>query len=180
MRIRRAQPADREHCLRLDSTVLTEYAWRMEEREEAGGIAVNFQKVRLPRPVVVPYPRQGEDLVAGWEACDLFLVAEEEKRLVGYTTARSLPGHGICWIHDLVVDPAHRQKGIGRNLVGHVAAWALEKGLRELVMEVPMRNYPATCFCQALGFSLRGYHDRHWRTSDIALLFGTSLRVDRR
>lgn len=176
VRVRKSQPADREHCLRLDHTIITEYAWRMEEREDAGSIVVSFQTVRLPRPVTVPYPRREEDLIAGWDACDLFVVAEEDKRVVGYATARALPGHGVCWIHDLVVDPAHRQKGIGRALVSHIAAWALERGLKELVMEVPLRNYPATCFCRALGFSLRGYHDRHWRSSDIALLFGVSLR----
>lgn len=176
VRVRKAQPADREYCLRLDHTVTTEYAWRMEQREDAGGITVAFQTVRLPRPVSVPYPRREEDLTAGWDACDLFIVAEEEKRIVGYATARALPGHGVCWIHDVVVDPSYRQKGVGRALVGHVGAWALEKGLRELVMEIPLRNYPATCFCRALGFSLRGYHDHHWRSSDIALLFGVSLR----
>lgn len=176
MHIRKAQPADRETCLRLDPTITTEYAWRMEAREEAGSQTVVFQTVRLPRPVTVPYPKGAEDLAAGWERSDLFLVAEVEGRIVGYAAAYALPGHGICWIHDLVVDPGRRRQGVGRALVGHVAAWALKKDLKELILEVPMRNYPATCFCRALGFSLRGYHDRHWRSSDIALLFGLSLR----
>ncbi len=148
----------------------------MEEREEAGGLTVAFQTVRLPRPVAVPYPKGAEDLSAGWERCDLFLVAEDGKEIVGYATACALPSHRICWVHDLVVAPAWRRQGVGRALISHVAAWAMKEGLKELVLEVPMRNYPATCFCKALGFSLRGYHDRHWRSSDIALLFGVSLR----
>jgi len=175
MRIRKARPADAESCLKLDHSVLTDHAWRMEEHEQQGAITFTFQPVRLPRAVPVPYPRQGKELIAGWEDCDLFLVAEE-RGIIGYVTARSLTGHGLAWVYDLVVDPAYRRQGVGRALMAEVISWASGKGLDELMVEVPTRNYPAICFCRALGFSFRGYHDRHWRTQDIALLFGSHLR----
>ncbi|MDW8067524.1 MAG: GNAT family N-acetyltransferase [Anaerolineae bacterium] len=175
MHIRKARSSDTDRCLKLDHSVLTEYAWRMEEREHQGAITLIFQPVRLPRAVTVPYPRQGKELVAGWEECDLFLVAEDSG-IIGYVTARSLPGHGLAWVYDLVVEPSRRRQGIGRALMAEVAAWARTKALEELVVAVPTRNYPAVCFCRALGLAFRGYHDHHWRTQDIALFFGIHLR----
>lgn len=175
MYIRKARPGDAEACLKLDHSVLTDHAWRMEEQEHQGGITLIFQPVRLPRAVPVSYPRQGKDLIAGWEECDLFLVAEEGG-VIGYVTARSLMGHGLAWIYDLVVDPTHRRRGVGRALMEAAASWASGKGLNELLAEVPTRNHPAICFYRALGFSFRGYHDRHWRNQDIALLLGSPLR----
>lgn len=175
MRIRKARPADAEFCLKLDHSILSDHAWRMEEHEYQGSIMLTFQPVRLPRSVPIPYPRQGKELIAGWEECDLFLVAEE-REIIGYVTARSLMGHGLAWVYDLVVDPAHRRQGVGRSLMAEVISWASGKGLGELLVEVPTRNHPAICFYRALGFSFRGYHDHHWRNQDIALLFGTHLR----
>lgn len=175
MHIRKARPADIEACLKLDHSVLTDHAWRMEEQQYQDAIILTFQPVRLPRSVSVPYPRQGKELMAGWEECDLFLVAEE-RGILGYVTARSLSGHGLLWVYDLVVDAARRRQGIGRALMAEVVSWASGKGLERVILEVSTRNYPAICFCRALGFSFCGYHDRHWRTQDIALLFGTHLR----
>ncbi len=175
MRIRKALPTDTGACLKLDHSVLTDHAWRIEEREHQGAITLTFQPIHLPRSVPVPYPRQGKELTACWEECDLFLVAED-KGIIGYVTARSLSGHGLVWVYDLVVDAARRRQGIGRALMAEVASWASGRGLERIVMEVPTRNYPAICFCRALGFSFCGYHDRHWRNQDIALLFGVHLR----
>lgn len=176
MHIRKARPADLEACLNLDHSVLTEHAWRMEEQEHEGAITVTFQPVRLPRQVRIPYPRQAEQLVAGWEGCDLFLVAGDGTRVHAYVAARALSGHGLAWVQDLVVDPAWRRKGIGTQMLREVVAWGSSRGLQHLVMEVQTRNHPGVCFCRASGLSFCGYHDRHWRNRDIALLFGMGLR----
>lgn len=176
MHVRRARPPDLEACLNLDHSVVTDHAWRMEEQEHEGAITVTFQPVRLPRQVRLPYPRQGEALAAGWEGCDFFLVAREGRRVCGYVAARTLPGHGLVWVQDLVVDPAQRRQGNGSRLLREVALWASDRGLQRLVVEVQTRNHPGVCFCRALGLSFCGYHDRHWRTQDIALLFGLKLR----
>ncbi|HIE38698.1 MAG TPA: GNAT family N-acetyltransferase [Anaerolineales bacterium] len=176
MHVRKARPADLEACLRLDHSVVTDYAWRMEEREHDGAITVTFRPVRLPRQMRLPYPRRGEELAAGWEGCDLFLVGSVDGRVCGYVAAHSLPGHGLVWVQDLVIDPARRRQGCGSRLLQEIASWGVDQGLQRLVVEVQTRNHPGVCFCRALGFSFCGYHDRHWRTQDIALLFGLNLR----
>ena len=175
MHIRKARPADLEVCLKLDHTVLTERAWRMEEQEHSDAITVAFQTVRLPRQVRLPYPREGQELYDGWAGCELFVV-EEGGQVGGYVALRPLPGHGLAWVQDLVVDAAKRRHGMGAHLLRAAAAQAVESGLRRLVVEVQTRNDPGVCFCRSLGFSFCGYHDSHWRTQDIALLFGLNLR----
>ncbi len=176
MLIRNGRAADFKACLRIDHSISSEYAWRMEETESEGAITVTFQPIRLPRKVELAYPRQGEELVLGWQSCDLFLVASGGQRIHGYLAARSIPGHGLTWIHDLVVDAGERRAGIGTQLLREAAAWSREKGLKRLVIEVQTRNHPGVCFCRAMGLSFSGYHDHHWPTQDIALLFGLSLR----
>jgi len=176
VRIRKARPADWEICAALDHSTVADYAWRMEEQERQGGITVSFQPIRLPRQVRVPYPRQGDDLVAGWERCDLFLVADAGGAVCGYVTARALPGHGLAWVQDLVVDRPWRRQGLGSALLREAAAWAYEHDLSRLVAEVQTRNYPGVCFCRSQGLMFCGYNDHHWRSRDIAVLFGLTLR----
>jgi len=173
--IREARPADLQACLGLDHSVVTGYAWQMEEQERSGAITVTFQPVRLPRRVRLSYPREGKELADGLEGCDV-LVADEGGQVCGYVATRVLPGHGLAWTQDLVVDPARRRQGAGSQLLHAAAARASEQGLQRLVVEVQTRNHPGVCFCRTLGLSFCGYHDRHWRTQDIALLFGLSLR----
>jgi len=176
VRVRKARPEDCEACAALDHTVITDHAWRMEVRDREGKMAVAFETVRLPRPVCLPYPRQDEDLVEGWDGCDLFLVLEISRHICGYVTARSLPGHGVAWIQDLVVDGRWRREGLGSHLLQEATEWARRNSLARLVAETSTKNYPAICFLRSNGWSLCGYVDQYWRTRDIALLFGRSLR----
>lgn len=176
VKIRKARSADWELCTTLNHSTVTDHAWRMEEDEKEGAITVTFRPVRLPRQARVPYPRQGDDLVAGWEQSDLFLIAEEDSQVRGYVTARALPGHGLAWVQDLVVDRICRRQGLGSKLLEQVVVWALQSHLPRLVTEVQTRNHPGVCFCQSRGLTFCGYHDRHWRTKDIAVLLGQTLR----
>ncbi len=97
--IRPARERDLRACASLDHSVKTTHAWRIEEQEIEGKIRLNLYPVRLPRLAQVAYPRQGDDLVAGWEGVNLFLIAVGYGRVCGYVTARSFPGHGLVWVH---------------------------------------------------------------------------------
>ena len=66
MRIRPAWPRDLEACEALDHSYNTDRVWQMDARETNEAVAVTFRVARLPREIRVPYPRQGEELVAGW------------------------------------------------------------------------------------------------------------------
>jgi len=174
--IRKVRSDDWEACAALDHSAVTDRAWRVEVREQQGRISVAFEPVRLPRPVRLPYPRQDADLTAGWEGCDLFLVATTGRRICGYVAARVLPGHGLVWVQDLVVDRDWRRRGVGSELLRRATEWARRSGLERLVVEVSTKNDPAICFLRAQGLAFCGYHDQHWRTQDVAVLFAQSVR----
>jgi len=174
--IRKARPDDWEQCATLDHSTVTDRAWRVEVREQEGRIHITFEPIRLPRSARLPYPRQGEPLAAGWEGCDLFLVADAGRQICGYITVRALRGHGLAWVQDLVVDRAWRRRGIGSDLLVEAMEWAQRNGLERLVAEVTTKNDPGICFLRAHGLVFCGYHEQHWRTQDIAILFARPLR----
>ena len=176
MHIRPAWPRDLEACGALDHSYTTDRVWQMEVREENDVLMVNFRVARLPREIRVNYPRQGEDLAAGWRRRDGFLVAEEQGRVAGYVALNAQVEYGFAWVGDLVVDQRWRRRGIGTALVRAAAQWGCDRGLMRLVVEVQTKNYPAIRFCQSRGLTYCGYNDHYWPGQDIVLFFGELLR----
>ncbi len=176
MQVRPARPKDLQACAALDHSYTTDHVWQMETREEGGVLTVHFRVARLPREMRVDYPRQGEDLLAGWRRCDDFLVATDEGRICGYVALTARPEHGIAHVSDLVVDRAERRRGVGTALLWAAAQWGHERDLARLVVEMQTKNYPAIRFCQSRGLTFCGYTDHYWPCRDIALFFGESLR----
>jgi GNAT superfamily N-acetyltransferase len=176
MRVRPAWPRDLEVCEALDHSYTTDRVWQMDAREANGALTVTFRVARLPREVRVNYPRQGEDLLAGWRRRDGFLVADEDGRAYGYVALNARVEHGIAWVGDLVVDRPWRRRGIGTALLRAAAQWGRDHDLGRLVIEVQTKDYPAIRFCQSRGLTFCGYNDHYWPSQDIVLFFGESLR----
>jgi GNAT superfamily N-acetyltransferase len=176
MRVRPAEPRDLEICRTLDHSYTTDHVWQMETREENGAMTVVFRKARLPRAVKIKYPRQGEDLLAGWRRRDGFLVAEEDEHVHGYAALTAQAEYGIVLMGDLVVDRPWRRRGVGTALLQAAAQWGHEHELTRLVLEMQTKNYPAIRFCQSRGLAFCGYSDHYWPHRDIALFFGKSIR----
>ena len=86
-----------------------------------------------------------------YDGTDL-LVAEDDGRLLGYALATRFlvlyAGGPVCELHELMVHPQHRNKGIGRRLVDAVAGRARAAGAVEIT--VPTRR--ARDYYLALGF----------------------------
>jgi len=148
----------------------------MEVREENGLLAATFRVARLPREMRVNYPRQGEELLAGWQRRDGFLVAVGEGRIRGYVALTEESEHSVARVGDLVVDRGWRRQGMGTALLRAAAQWGRDQELGWLVIEVQTKNYPAIRLCQSRGLTFCGYNDHYWPSRDIALFFGESLR----
>ncbi|MEA3376578.1 MAG: GNAT family N-acetyltransferase [Chloroflexota bacterium] len=176
MLVRPAEPKDLAPCGALDHSFTTDRVWQMENRVENGAQTILFRTVRLPREIKVDYPRQGNDLLAGWRRRDGFLVSEIEAEVCGYVALTAEPEHGLAWVGDLVVEPARRRRGIGTTLLRAAARWGRERNLVRLTLEVQTKNYPAIEFCRACGLAFCGYNDRYWPSEDIALFFTGRLR----
>jgi GNAT superfamily N-acetyltransferase len=176
MQVRPAWPRDMEACEALDHSYTTDHVWQMETREGDGVLTSTFRVVRLPREMRVKYPRVGDDLAAGWQRRDAFLVAGEHGRVYGYVALTAQVEQDIAWVGDLVVDRPWRRRGIGTALLRAAARWGRDHDLGRLVVEVQTKNYPAIRFCRARGLTACGYNDQYWPSQDIALFFGESLR----
>jgi len=82
---------------------------------------------------------------------DTFLVAEVEKRVVGYVIG-ALRWGSTGHILAIGVGPEYRRRGIGSALMAEVIGRLREKGARLIRLEVRKSNLPAQMFYTELGF----------------------------
>jgi ribosomal protein S18 acetylase RimI-like enzyme len=86
------------------------------------------------------------------------LVAEQHGEVLGYTYAgvegadyMALRGPAGV-VYDLVVDPARRREGIGRQLLDATLAALVERGAPQVLLSTAERNSPAQQLFAAAGF----------------------------
>jgi len=86
------------------------------------------------------------------------LVAEREGRVIGYTYAglegpdyMSLRGPAGA-LYDIVVDPAHRGRGVGRQLLDATLAILAERGAPRVLLSTAERNEAAQRLFERAGF----------------------------
>jgi L-amino acid N-acyltransferase YncA len=104
------------------------------------------------------------------------LAFDDEGKVVGYAAVIPSPG----WSRHvgeirLVVDPAQRQKGIGRALARWAVLEAARLGLSKVYVEVVAGQDPAMIMFQNLGFAAEALlkdhvQDRHGRPHDLVIL----------
>ncbi len=96
------------------------------------------------------------------EDTGLFLVAEENARLVG-----SIVGGWDGWrgnMYRLAVPPAHRRRGIARALVTEVEARLRARGARRVSALVARDEEHAVAFWEAVGYPRNWRAARHVKT----------------
>ncbi|MFP3854651.1 MAG: GNAT family N-acetyltransferase [Anaerolineales bacterium] len=173
--IRPAVSTDISELTELDHGYSTDHVWQMGFQEEKNRINLNFQEVRLPRPMRVRYPRDPEHLIDHWTEKSVILVAEQEETLTGYLVLIEGPSPGSQWVSDLVVDIRHRQQGQGANMLKAAHRWASERDFQRLFLEMQSKNYPGIQLARKLGFHFSGYSDNYYPDDDIALFFVSDL-----
>jgi len=169
--IRPAVATDIKTLISLDHASESDYVWQVDIHRSSGEVDVLLREVRLPRTVSVHYPRQTQTLVDDWNK-SLTLVALHSNQLVGYLRMTDQMVPGTVWITDLVVAKVVRRKGIATALIIAAHQWALQRGSRRAVMEMPSKNNAAIKLAQKLGYEFCGYNDQYYVTRDVALFFG--------
>ena len=115
------------------------------------------------------YEQRGEEAVAteALLAAHLFgprpaaeaAVAELDGEPVGFalwfTTFSTFLGRPGMWLEDLFVVPPRRRRGVGRALLAHVAALAVERGCGRLEWSALDWNEPALTLYRSLGARLQ-------------------------
>jgi len=86
------------------------------------------------------------------------LVAEEAGKVIGMCTGQvvisTAEGGPAVLVEDMVVDPGHRGRGIGRALMAAMAGWGLEQGATRLQLLADKNNFPALSFYQRIGWRM--------------------------
>jgi len=173
---RPANSNDLPRLMALDHSSFSDYVWQLELRREPNQVTANFREVRLPRSVEVKYPRNPAALVDEWAKRDAAFVALHEGIPVGYICLTEEHAAAIAWITDLTVAPEQRRKGAGSALISAGQTWALERGVRRLVLELISKNQGGIRLAQKLGYEFCGYNDQYYPSQDVALFFGRALK----
>lgn len=84
------------------------------------------------------------------------LVAEAVGRVIGMCTGQvvisTAEGGPAVLVEDMVVDPAHRRRGVGRALIKAMTRWAEEQGATRLQLLADRNNPPALAFYERIGW----------------------------
>lgn len=90
----------------------------------------------------------------GLEASAIFLVAEENYRILGYIGMYVSAPEGE--ITNVAVDPEMRSKGTGKALVDAMKQWACDHGVTSIILEVRVSNAVAIHVYERIGFAKLG------------------------
>ena len=174
--IRLAVASDIVRLIAFDHSCSSDYVWQLELRREVGQAVVSFREVRLPRSIQVKYPRNPASLADEWMRRDVMLVALEAGNPIGYLCGTVDYPSGVAWVTDLVVSPLHRRKGAASELLSAIQSWALERGIRRLILESQSKNQAYIRLAQKFGYEFCGYNDQYYPTQDVALFFGRRIK----
>jgi GNAT superfamily N-acetyltransferase len=174
--IRSANASDILRLMALDHSSVSDYVWQLELRREPGQINASFREVRLPRSIEVKYPRNPSSLADEWAHRDVVMVALEEGIPIGYMCAIVEQASAIAWVTDVVVALTRRRNGAASALLTATQAWASDRGVRRLILEMQSKNQAYIRLAQKFGYEFCGYNDQYYPTQDVALFFGRVIK----
>lgn len=174
--VRPAVATDIPRLMALDHSYQSDYVWQLDLRRDAGQVGANFREVRLPRSIDVEYPRNPFSLGDEWTRRDAVFVAVQENVPVGYLCARGEQVSSIAWVTDLVITPELRRQGAASALLTATQAWALERQVRRLILEMQSKNHPCIRLAQKFGYEFCGYNDQYYPTQDVTLFFARAVK----
>lgn len=93
-------------------------------------------------------------------ALSLWLVCEQEDRVVGYIGSQSVPPESDMM--NLAVLPEVRKQGVAQALVAELIRILHSQGIESLTLEVRVSNAPAIALYTKLGFEIIGKRPRYY------------------
>ncbi len=173
---RPAVASDLPRLISVDHSSLSDYVWQLELHRETSQVSANFREVRLPRSIEVRYPHDPAILADEWMRRDLVLVAIYDGSPIGYLCAIEERASAVTRVTDIVVAPAQRRKGAASALLTAAQAWASERGVRHIILEMQSKNQGCIRLAQKFGYDFCGYNDQYYPTQDVALFFGRAIK----
>ena len=106
-----------------------------------------------------------------------YLVAEDDGEILGFVAFMNISGE--IHINNIIVDPKHRKKGIGLELLEAVIDYYKDdKDVMGITLEVRVDNVPAISLYEKLGFVEVGYREKYYKNNKDAYIMWKVLRED--
>ena len=160
-----------ERMLAFEHHVASRHAYKQEIRHEENNSQFSFLRIRLPREVVLPYPREQNTMVDHWRKADMVFVGMIEEHLLGYMVldVNRLPK--TVRLTDLVVLEDARRNGIGTAMLAVCETWAQNNKYNRVLLDVPLRNDPMVRLAQKCGYAMSGFMQQYFPNQDPAVFF---------
>ncbi|CAH0229568.1 N-alpha-acetyltransferase RimI [Microbacterium sp. Bi98] len=109
-----------------------------------------------------------------------YLVDEQDGAIIGYGGVRALQGSSDADIQTIAFDVEHRGRGRGRALLRSLLDAAVERGAREVFLEVRADNPGAEGLYRSEGFEEIGRRPRYYQPDDVdAIVMRLALQQPR-
>lgn len=113
------------------------------------------------------------------EECDgadrHWLVIEDEGRVIAYGGAAVIGE--VLHIMNLAVDPAHRRRGLGGELLNSLLGWGREQGVADVTLEVREGNEAAIALYESAGMTSAGVRPRYYADGEGAHIMWGALAL---
>jgi GNAT superfamily N-acetyltransferase len=176
IKLRPTVASDLSRLMAFDHSVVSEAVWQLELRRDAGQVTAAFREVRLPRSITVTYPHSPFSLADDWVRRSMMYSALIGSDPAGYLSLLERGSASVVWVTDLVVDAAHRRRGVGSALLAAAQDWAASRSHRRLILEMQSKNVPAIRLAQKFGWEFCGYNDHYYVNQDVTLFFAKALK----
>ena len=108
---------------------------------------------------------------------NVYLVDDHDGVVIGYGGVRALQGGSDADIQTIALDPAHRGRGLGRALLRTLLQTAIDRGAREMFLEVRADNPGAEGLYLSEGFTELGRRPHYYQPDDVdAVVMKLDLR----
>lgn len=153
---RTAGPEDTEAIDALDGSFTTGTVFHVEVTED--GFALREVPVDPPLTKVFPEEESDDSDDAGGEdfGSRTFVAVGADGELAGFAAVSYSPWNRRLTVEDIEVAPEHRNRGVGRALMGHAVDFARECGAGHVWLEVTNVNAPAIHAYRRMGFAFCG------------------------
>lgn len=169
--IRPIVTGDIESLSLFEHSFYSNYVWQMSLDLSQYITETSFRKTRLPRRVLVAYPRKREEIFLQIEQAEAFLIAEIENRPVAYIKLIVEDDTMNIKVTDLVVSASMRRQGIASGLIFAALNLIAHRGYGALIIAVQTKNDPAITLMHKLGFKFCGYRDEYFPNKELALFY---------
>lgn len=103
-----------------------------------------------------------------------YLIAEQDGKIIGYAGI-ALAGD-VADIHTIAVIPEYRGRGIATQLMDRLESWAIEKGIKSLMLEMREGNSEAQPLYEGRGYSIISRRDNYYAPNIHALIMRKEVK----